>query len=451
MTTLVVTAMTMNTPVPLHGIGTRQDLPLPFSFVVGGAAAALLVSFVVLFLAWRVPRYPTPGGVVLPRLTRAVDAPAVRRIAQLGVLAVYAWAGMALVAGKDLLTNPVFGFVYAWMWVGLVPLSLLFGTVWRATNPLRTIHAGLCRIARTDPDVPLVRLPPGVGVWPAAVGLFAFGFLELVQPDRTTLAVLRLYALVWLVTAIIGAVAFGRRWIGAADPFESYATAVAQLSCWRRVNGQLRLVQPLAGLTSWSPPPGAAAVVAVLLGSTAFDSFTNTTWWIQTVQDSAVPSTVWATGGLLTLIAVVFLTFSAAAVWMHRYRRDTTLRVRDFPRLMAGSAIPIVIGYAVAHYASLLVVEGQRTAIAMSDPLGRGWNVFGSAEMGVNAALFDHPTLTASIQLTAIVAGHLVGIVAAHEKSLSLVRSDRSLQAQWPMLAVMVLYTCSGLVLLFSP
>ena len=59
------------------------------------------------------------------------------------------------------------------------------------------------------------------------------------------------------------------------------------MSIFRRVGDQLRLVNPLAGLNAWHPPPGATAVVAALLGSTAFDSFTNTTWWIQTVQNSA--------------------------------------------------------------------------------------------------------------------------------------------------------------------
>ena len=29
--------------VPLHGIGTRRDLPLPFSYVVGGAGTALVL------------------------------------------------------------------------------------------------------------------------------------------------------------------------------------------------------------------------------------------------------------------------------------------------------------------------------------------------------------------------------------------------------------------------
>ena len=56
---------------------------------------------------------------------------------------------------------------------------------------------------------------------------------------------------------ILGAIVFGNRWIGATDPFETYASTVAQLSIWRRVNSTLRLVNPLAGLSSWSPPAGA--------------------------------------------------------------------------------------------------------------------------------------------------------------------------------------------------
>lgn len=438
-------------PVPLHGIGSRQDLPLPFSFVVTGAAVAVVVSFLVLFVAWREPRYTHPGGIALPRLTRMIDHPGARLAAQLAVAAVYAWAALALFAGKDRLTNPAFGFVYAWMWVGLVPLSLVLGTFWRATNPLRTLHRGLCLAARTDPDEGLLELPQWVGIWPALVSVFGFGFLELVQPDRTSLAVLRVWALAWLVLLILGAVLFGRRWIAAADPFEAYATAVAQVSIWRRINGEIRLVSPLANLHSWTPPAGTPAVLAVLLGSTAFDSFARTSWWIKTVQASAAPATLWATAGLLTMTTIIYLSFSAAAAWMGRYRGGDGPAARHFPRLMAASLVPIVVGYAVAHYTTLLVIEGQRTAINMSDPLGLGWNVFGSAEMGVNAGIFNHSTVTAVVQLAAILLGHLVGIVAAHERALALVRHDAALRAQWPMLLAMVCFTCAGLVLLFSP
>ena len=93
---------------------------------------------------------------------------------------------------------------------------------------------------------------------------------------------------------------------------------------------------------------------------------------------------------------------------------------------MVPSVVPIVIGYAIAHYATLLIVEGQRTAINWSDPLGRGWNVFGSAEMGVNAAIFDYPTVIALIQLTAIVGGHILGIVCAHELAVRLLPTGAS-------------------------
>jgi len=434
--------------VPLHGIASRHDLPLPFSFVVLGAALALTISFVVLLVAWRQPRFVGLGGRELPRLTRVVDHPTARLTVRLLMLAAFAWAGLALMTGQDLLTNPIFGFVFVWMWVGLVPISVLLGQFWRAVNPLRTLHGALCAVARINPDQGLFRLPRRIGVWPAAVGLFGFGWLELVQPDRTTLPVLRVWALSWLVIMVLGAIVFGQRWIGAADPFEAYASTVARMSPWRRIGDELALVNPLANLTNWRAPPGAVAVVAALLGSTAFDSFANTSFWIATVQDSNVITIVWDTAGLIAMIIIVLLSFSLAAAWMGRYGdRPATA----YPRLMVGSVVPIVIGYAIAHYATLLVVEGQRTAINWSDPVGRGWNVFGSAEMGVNSAIFDHPTAIAVIQLTAIVGGHVLGIIAAHELAVRHLPPARALAGQLPMLAVMIGYTCAGLVLLFSP
>ena len=133
--------------LPLHGIASRHDLPLPFSFVVVGAVLALTISFVILIFAWRKPRFDQVGGRPMPRVTAVVDHPITRLVARAVVLAAYVWAGLAMMAGQDLLTNPIFGFVFVWMWVGLVPdlavtRSVLASNQPAADNPRRPVRTG---------------------------------------------------------------------------------------------------------------------------------------------------------------------------------------------------------------------------------------------------------------------------------------------------------------------
>src|SRR4029450_12257771 len=101
--------------VPLHGIASRHDLPLPFSFVVVGAALALAISFVVLAVAWREPRFVGVSGRPLPAVSRVVDHPGVRLAARLIILVVWAWAGLALMAGQDRLDKPLLCFAFVWV------------------------------------------------------------------------------------------------------------------------------------------------------------------------------------------------------------------------------------------------------------------------------------------------------------------------------------------------
>lgn len=420
--------------VPMHGIASRHDLPLPFPLVLAGSGVALAVSVLLLWFAWGTPRMDRLHGRALPRLGRLLDAPVFRFVARLLVFGTWAIAATALFAGQDRMTNPVFGFLFAWVWVGLVPLSVLFGPFWRASNPIRSLHGVLFRVLRRSPERGLLPLPQRIGVWPAAAGLLAFIWFELVEPNRTTLATLQGWALFWFVAVFGGALVFGSRWVAAADPFEAYASTVAEMSPLRRVDGVWTLVNPLRGLMAARPPAGAGAVVCVLLGGTAYDSFSNSSIWIGWVQQSTAPAELWGTGGLLVFVAIV------TVCWL--------LATAGRPRRWATTATPILVGYAIAHYFSLLVVEGQRTAIQFSDPLGLGWNLFGSAEMGVNATLFDYPVVTAVVQLAGILTGHVLGIIAAHEKA---VQWGLGRARQLPMVAVMIFFTCSGLLLLFSP
>ncbi len=123
-----------------HGIGGRQDLPIPFGHVLVGAAAALLVSFAVLAFAWRQPRYDVlSAGVPLPGAMQA--AVSSRWWAWLGQalgLLFTAYALIGALLGPDLATNPTAGVVYVLFWIGLVPVSVLLGPVWRWRSRARS-------------------------------------------------------------------------------------------------------------------------------------------------------------------------------------------------------------------------------------------------------------------------------------------------------------------------
>ncbi|WP_020389647.1 hypothetical protein [Kribbella catacumbae] len=445
-----MTAQSIPAVLPLHGIGGRQDLPVPLEFAVTGAAVAIALSFVILGLAWRSPKYrgAASGRTLPPPVTAALDSAWLRWTVRLFGLAVFFYTGMALLAGADRLTNPIFGFVYILVWVGLVPLSLLLGPVWRTLNPLRTLHLLACRVLRHNPDVGLLQLSPRVGLWPAAAGIFAFAWLELVAPDRATLTVLQAWLSLYVVFGLFGALLFGQRWFAAADPFEAYATLMAKLSPWgRRSDGAIVVRRPLENLDSLTPRPGLVGLVAALLGSTAYDGFSRSSYWITWAQNTGYSEALLGTLALAAFVLFVLITYSAATVLAGRLSDSSRTAL---PGLFAHSVVPIVLGYVIAHYFTLLVLEGQRTLILLSDPLSNGWNVFGTGLLGVNAGITNHSTAVSTVQVGAVVAGHLLGVVSAHDRAVALFPRGRALVGQIPLLVVMVAYTVGGLLLLFS-
>jgi hypothetical protein len=436
--------------LPLHGIGGRQDLPVPFGMAVGGAAVAIAVSFIVLGLAWRSPRYRgNAAGKPLPAaITRTVDSTWFRWFVRLVGLAIFLYTGVALLFGVDRLTNPIFGFIYILVWVGLVPISIVLGPVWRTLNPLRTLHRLLSKALRQPPSQGLFELPPWLGLWPAALGIFAFTWLELVEPDRATLPVLQAWLALYFVITMFGAVLFGDRWFSTGDPFEVYASLMARLSPWgRRTDGALVIRRPLENLDGMKAQPGLVGMVAALLGSTAYDGFSNSTAWVGWAQNSDYSMTLLGTLALICFILFVLVTYSSATLLAGRLSDSSRTKL---PGLFAHSVVPIAFGYVVAHYLTLLILEGQRTLIYLSDPLSNGANIFGTGLLGLNTSITNHSTLIATIQVCAVVGGHLMGVISAHDRAVALFPRHRALAGQLPLLVVMVAYTVGGLLLLFS-
>jgi hypothetical protein len=285
-------------------------------------------------------------------------------------------------------------------------------------------------------------------MWPAAVGLFAFVWMELVFPHATYLTPLRLWFAIYLAVTLIGALLFGTRWLASADPFEVYSTLAGHLSVFgRRADRRLVTRSPLCNLDGVTVRPGLVGVVAVLFGSTAFDTFKDSAHWLGFVQGSSWNPEVLNTAALLGFCVVVGVTF-AAATMATRVHDDTSRWL--LPDRFAHAVVPIIIGYITAHYLSFLVEVGQQTLIQLSDPMSNGANLLGTANLHVSYWLSSHPTFLAVTKVLAIVTGHVLGVIASHDRALKLLPKRDQLTGQLPLLVVMVFYTAAGLWLLFA-
>ena len=120
---------------------------------------------------------------------------------------------------------------------------------------------------------------------------------------------------------------------------------------------------------------------------------------------------------------------------------------QEFAYKLGGSLIPIFLGYDIAHYFSLFLLEGQAFKILLSDPYGQGWDIFNTASHAINWTVISTTTI-GWIQIGSIVGGHLLGVLFAHDRSVELWSARRALRSQYPMLVVMVIYTIIGLVLM---
>lgn len=433
-----------------HGIGGAQDLPIPAEYAIAGAGAALAVSFLVLALAWRSPRYDTArSGCPAPHwLVSLVEGPVLSVVVRAIGFVFFLYVVWAAVAGPDLLVNPTFGVVYVLLWVGIVPASLLFGPFYKAISPVRTVNLLFTRIIGGDSDKGLRELPRWVGYWPAAVGLFAFVWLELIYPDATYLSPLRLWFAIYFAVLLIGGAVFGTRWFERADPFEVYSTLVSHLSVFgRRDDGTLVLRSPLANLDGVRAEAGLVAVVSVLFGSTAFDSFKDSNYWLRFSQSTELNLTLVNTLVMLGFCAVVGVSFAAATMTTGV---SDGVRRAALPNRFAHSVVPIIVGYMVAHYLTYFVETGQQTLILLSDPMGTGANLLGTANWEVGYWLSAHPTFLAVTKVLAVVTGHVLGVVAAHDRAVKVLPKRHQLTGQLPLLLVMVFYTITGLYLLFG-
>ena len=119
------------------------------------------------------------------------------------------------------------------------------------------------------------------------------------------------------------------------------------------------------------------------------------------------------------------------------------------------SLLPIAIGYHIAHYLTSFIVDIQYVMSTLTDPLNKGYDIFGLGVIYQTTGFFntiDSVNLIWICQGSAIVLGHMLAVLLSHSISYQYLREKNLiLISQIPISIFMVCYTFLGLWILSSP
>ncbi len=433
-----------------HGIGGRVDLPLPPWQMAWAAAFAVASSFVVLGAFWERPHLATwSRGRLLLRdglftrvvvgITRAFG------LAWFGLILYAAWRG-----NENGFVNIAGTWLFIWFWVGFQLVSIVLGDVWRLFNPFLTVAdtAAWARARVTGTEMSVRDHGEGDN-WPAVVAIFSFLWLELAYHGNDSPRSIGLYLTLYSAAMLGGASVYGRGWIRSADGFGVLFTKLAAMAPLHHddVDGGLRVRPPLTGLAALPVVAGTVPFILTVLGGTTFDGFTRGSIWLDIAGDRiGWSATMVSTIGLVFIILVVGLAYRLAVMLMAVVTGERDLDLFD---AFGPSLVPIAAAYAIAHYLSLLVLEGQAIFIQISDPFGRGEDWFGTVDYSIDWTAIS-PSTIAWTQTVAIATGHVLAVVAAHDRAVERYEHQLAVRSQYPMLGVMIAYTVAGLLILLG-
>ena len=441
------------------GLSARQNLPIPEWLFGWAAAAVLVISFAALAVLWPRPRLEKPSWRPLPfglgrfLASRGVDvACGAIGVAMLALVIVAAFVGLDSGAGNF---TPTFVFIICW--VGFVFASLLFGDVFRPFNPWRAI--GRATGAVLGRRAPLHRpYPERLGRWPAAIGLLAFTWVELVSDwtvlPRTVGALVVGYTIVTLAAQAVWGV---ETWTRRGEAFSVYFNLFARLSPFETRDGVVGWRPLLSGLPRLDPAAGTVALLAVMIGTVTFDGFEQGTAWpnIETwLVDAFAELGVGASGGIklagtLGLLAGVGVVSGFYSLGMEGARSvGGGFSAGELRRAFVHTLVPIAAAYVAAHYLTYLLFSGQQIIYLSSDPFGQGWDLLGTASSGIDYSLLSQNGQWYAM-VGCVVLGHVAGLVLAHDRALALYgQAKLAVRSQYWMLGIMVGFTTLALWLL---
>ena len=447
-----------------HAFGERYDLPVPLAYFIAGAAATVALSFVVAALFMRsTSREPQQAGLVVPLGPLLPTMRGAGQVIGLVLLAMIVTAGFIGTRNPEMNLAPVM--VWIIWWVGLSFVTACIGNLWPALDPWRALFEwtqAATRCAGLSNGISLnLRYPVWLGAWPAVALLLAFVWIEVLYPHAVLPAQLARLALAWSAFTLAGMVCFGAgAWRRYADVFAIYFETLGRFAPLGPGPDVRSVVLRPWGRGLIDAPAVSLAMVGFVLAMLAtvlFDGLLGTqvmglaqrglTAWLPQLAD-AKGYFVGTTG-----LACVWLAFLGAyllsCLTTARLAHERT--TAEIAKLFALTLVPIAIAYNIAHYFTYLLVHGQLIIPLISDPFGRGWDLFGTLQYYPDIGIIS-ARVTWQLAIVSIVVGHIISIWLAHRIALREFRTPReAVIASVPLTVLMVLYTVISLLVMAEP
>ena len=452
-----------------HSFGRSYNLPVPLWLYAWAAAAALLLSFVLIgwFFTSEPSLRPESDHALPARWTKLARLlrPWLRLTSVFLLLLAIA---SGLLGHGDAYRN----FNMTWFWIvfvlGFAYATVLVGDLYAHINPWAALASVVDRLYPRFTQGRW-RYPPQLAYWPA-LALYA-GFIWIELFGRTNPNSLSLWLIAYTTINLAGVWLFGGRdWFRHGEFFAVFLRLLALIAPLHVERGALHWRMPFAGLLKARAEHGSLLIfVLFMLSSTAFDGLHATVPWFQVFWSEPL---AWlrALAGQhpteaylklrsihlgfeslsLLLSPLLYLAAYLACLALARALLRSPIRLSTLALRFAFSLLPIAFVYHFTHYFTLLLTQGPAALALLSDPFGIGWNLIGTA--GHGRPLLPDMAWVWHAQVGLILFGHVASVALAHIEALRLFGNRRdALISQLPMLLLMMAFTVAGLWILAQP
>ena len=394
LTGLAIIALVAPAVAFAHTLNASYTSRLPLAVYLAGAAATVALSFI--FVLVRDVRAERPDASVPGHLPPAW----LRMLLRVLGLVAWIWIVAQGIAGGTSAAEVASLFLWVYGWVAVAAISALVGPIWHYLDPFSTLFDigawVIARIGVTPWDV--ATYPERLGKWPAIVGFLVVIWIELVLKAGPNVLFIVLVGYTALTLAMMAQ--YGRdTWRSNAEIFSIWYRLLGRIAPYALTDedGRVRRRPFFSGLLEPGWRLEDVVMVALGVGSILFDGLSQTQIFFNLFGLPSLPAETVIMGVFLGIIVV-------AALVVTRYVGIGAT---------AAGLVPIALGYLIAHYFTYVAIDGQRIVIAISDPLQNGSDLFGTAFFEPSGAWLP-PGLVWTIQLAAVVGGHMLGAWAGH-------------------------------------